>query len=155
MNNFAGTAEATTTANNNIPPRTAHGMAHQRCRPPGARAAGTSAGTMSSCVSITEVTTAAGWITGLAIVALIATGWRKTARAAAQSARGRTDGPNPSGVAVHETAAPLHRPPSAPRRVWAALAGTGLAIWVGAILATALGFGVAFLVITLTSMLKR
>lgn len=155
MNNFAGTAEAMTTDNTDSPPSTANGMAHQRCRPSGARAAGTSAGTMSSCVSITEVTTAAGWITGLAIVALIATGWRKTARAAAQSARGRAHGPNPSGVAVHETAAPLHRPPSALRRLWAVVAGTGLAIWVGAIFATVFGFGVAFLVITLTSMLKR
>jgi hypothetical protein len=104
-------------------------------------------------VSITEVTTAAGWITGLAIVALIATGWRKTARAAAPSARGTSA--RHRGVEVHEADAPLHRPPSMPRRVWAALAGTGLAIWVGAIAATAIGFGVAFLVITLTSMLKR
>lgn len=88
-------------------------------------------------------------------MALIATGWRKTARATTGSARGRNAARLPTGVAVHEERAPLHRPPSMPRRVWAALAGTGLAIWVGAIAATVLGFGVAFLVITLTSMLKR
>ncbi len=58
-------------------------------------------------------------------------------------------------MGVHEESAPLYRPASMLRRVWAALAGTGLAIWVGAIAATILGFGVAFLVITLTSMLKR
>jgi hypothetical protein len=106
-------------------------------------------------VSITEVTTAAGWISGLAIVALIATGWRKTARATAASARGQHLQSNAGGVAVRETEAPLHRPPSTLRRVWAAVAGTGLALWVGAIVATVVGFGVAFLVITLTSMLKR
>jgi hypothetical protein len=106
-------------------------------------------------VSISEVTTAAGWISGLAIVALIATGWRKTARATAASARGRHDNGSHAGFAVRETDTPLHQPPSPLRRLWAAAAGTGLAIWVGAIVATVFGFGVAFLVITLTSMLKR
>lgn len=41
------------------------------------------------------------------------------------------------------------------KRVWAVLASGALAIWVGAVLATAIGFGVAYAVITLTQMLKR
>jgi hypothetical protein len=35
------------------------------------------------------------------------------------------------------------------------LASGALAVWVGAVVATAVGFGVAFVVITLTHMLKK
>lgn len=110
---------------------------------------------MSDCVSITEVTTAAGWIAGLAIVALIATGWRKTARATAAPARARHPLRAHVGVDVAEQQASLHRRVPVWRKVWAATAGTALAVWVGAITATVLGFGIAWLVITLTHMLKR
>jgi hypothetical protein len=41
------------------------------------------------------------------------------------------------------------------KRVWAVAASSVLAIWVGAVVATAIGFGVAYAVITLTHMLKR
>ena len=41
------------------------------------------------------------------------------------------------------------------RRVWALVAGSALAVWVGAATATIVGFGGAYLVITLTRMLKR
>ena len=47
-----------------------------------------------------------------------------------------------------------HRTPVL-KRVWAVFASGVLAIWVGAVLATAVGFGVAYAVITLTQMLKR
>lgn len=110
---------------------------------------------MSDCVSITEVTTAAGWIAGLAIVALIATGWRKTARATAAPARARRPMRAHVGLEVAEQPAPMHRRVPVWRKVWAVGASAGLAVWVGAITATVLGFGVAWLVITLTGMLKR
>lgn len=41
------------------------------------------------------------------------------------------------------------------KRVWSVVAASALAVWVGAIVATVLGFGVAYAVITLTHMLKR
>lgn len=41
------------------------------------------------------------------------------------------------------------------KRLWSVVAGSVLAVWVGAILATALGFGIAWVIITLTSMLKK
>jgi hypothetical protein len=59
------------------------------------------------------------------------------------------------GVDVAEQQASLHRRVPVWRKVWAATAGTALAVWVGAITATVLGFGIAWLVITLTHMLKR
>jgi hypothetical protein len=110
---------------------------------------------VSDCVSVTEVSTAAGWIAGLAIVALIATGWRKTARATANPARARRPDRAPTGVEVKAVQTPLHRRPHVLKRVWAVLASGALAVWVGAVVATAVGFGVAFVVITLTHMLKK
>jgi hypothetical protein len=110
---------------------------------------------MSDCVSITEVTTAAAWIVGLAIVALIATGWRKTARATADPARARRPHRAPAGVEVTALPSPLATRTRWWKRLWSVLAGSVLAIWVGAVAATAIGFGVAWMVITLTSMLKK
>jgi hypothetical protein len=130
-------------------------MAHQRWRDDGALTAGGPPGTVSDCVSITEVTTAAGWIAGLAIVALIATGWRKTARATAHPARARRPDRAPTGVEVTTVQTPIHAPTPVLRRVWSVVAGSVLAMWVGAVLATVLGFGIAWAVITLTQMLKQ
>jgi hypothetical protein len=39
--------------------------------------------------------------------------------------------------------------------VWAVVAGGGLALWVAAIAATLIAFGLAALVVTLTNMLKQ
>jgi len=110
---------------------------------------------MSDCVGITEVTVAAGWIAGLAILALIATGWRKTARAAADPARGGDPSLGPVGAEVVELEAPIERPMPLLRRVGAAAAGGALAVCLGAVAATMVGFGVAYAVITLTHLLKR
>jgi hypothetical protein len=113
---------------------------------------------MSDCVGITEVTVAAGWIAGLAILALIATGWRKTARAAVDPARGAdpaVGSVGSLGAEVVEMEAPIERPTPVLRRIGAAAAGGALAVWIGAVVATVLGFGVAYGVITLTHMLKR
>ncbi len=88
-------------------------------------------------------------------MALIATGWRKTARATANPARARRPSRAPIGVQVTTVQTPInHRPPFL-KRVWAVIASGALALWVGAIVATAVGFGVAFAVIVLTDMLKR
>lgn len=133
----------------------ASGIAHIRWRREGARSPLGRLGTMSDCVSITEVTTAAGWIAGLAIVALIAAGWRKTARATADPARARDPGAAPWGVEVMAGPTQFERPTRWYRRVWSVVAGSVLGVWLGAVVATILGFGVAFAVITLTHMLKR
>jgi len=106
-------------------------------------------------VNITEVTTAAGWIAGLAIVALIATGWRKPARATADPARARRPLHAATGLEVAEVRAPLNRRSPWWRRLWSIVAGSILAVWVGAVTATIIGFGTAYAVITLTDMLKR
>jgi hypothetical protein len=106
-------------------------------------------------VNITEVTTAAGWIAGLAIVALIAAGWRKPARATADPGRARRPLDAPAGLEVTEMQAPLARRSRWWRRLWSLVASSVLAVWVGAIVATIVGFGTAMLVITLTNMLKR
>jgi len=50
---------------------------------------------------------------------------------------------------------PIHAPTPVLRRVWSVVAGSVLAMWVGAVLATVLGFGIAWAVITLTQMLKQ
>lgn len=110
---------------------------------------------MFDCVSITEVTVAAGWIAGLAILALIATGWRKTARTTADPARARRPDQAPIGIEVVDLPAPIDRPTSVWRRVRGVVGGTVLAVWLGAVVAAILGFGVAFVIITLSHMLKR
>jgi hypothetical protein len=110
---------------------------------------------MSDCVGITEITVAAGWIAGLAILALIATGWRKTARAAPDPARGSDLTGGPVGIEVIEVEAPIERSTPVMRRIAAAATGGVLALWIGAVIATILGFGLAYGVITLTHMLKR
>lgn len=106
-------------------------------------------------MDVTELTTAAAWIAGLAIVALIASGWRKPARAAANPARARLLRVPPNPVPRVEHKAPLVEPTLLWRRVWAVIASGGLALWVAAVTATAIAFGAAWIVITLTDMLKK
>ncbi|MBI4884745.1 MAG: hypothetical protein HY826_11910 [Actinobacteria bacterium] len=105
-------------------------------------------------MNVTEITTAAGWIAGLAIVALIATGWRKPARAGTEVARAwpRNDRPN---IKVVAKKTPLLAPTPFWKRVWAVVAGGALAFWMAAIAATLIAFGLAALVVTLTDMLKQ
>ncbi|MCE9620915.1 MAG: hypothetical protein K8R99_01070 [Actinomycetia bacterium] len=106
-------------------------------------------------MNVTELTTAAGWIAGLAIVALIASGWRKPARATANPARARMQRGMPDRAAVVEEKAPLAEHTPLWRRVWAVVASGGLALWVAAVTATVIAFGSAWIVITLTDMLKQ
>jgi hypothetical protein len=56
---------------------------------------------------------------------------------------------------MEDVHAPLYRPASIWRRVWSLVAGSTMAIVTGAVLATFLGFGIAYAVITLSNMLKK
>lgn len=98
-------------------------------------------------MDVTELTTAAGWIAGLAILALIASGWRKPARATANTARAEAK--------LVDEKAPLAEHNPFWRRVWSVVAASALALWVAAIVATAVAFGMAWIVITLSDMLKK
>ncbi len=104
---------------------------------------------------MSELTTASAWIAGLAIVALIAAGWRKPARATAAFARaGRRTRDRPP-IHVDEAPVPLQPSPSLWRKLWAAAAGGGLALVTGAVIAIAVSAAIAYTVITLTDMLRQ
>jgi len=93
---------------------------------------------------------------GLAIVALILAGWRKNARATARTPRGDPILRRPwTPVDVAERTAPLYKRPGPLRRIWAVVAGSGLAIVIGAVLAVVTAFAAGFLVITMTDLLKQ
>lgn len=106
------------------------------------------------CVSINEMTIRMAWVAGLAILALLLAGWRKNARAQPKPPRDPIAPKRvPYGVA-HVVAEP-YRPASAVRRLWSALASTGMAVVVGAVLATVTAYALAVIVTTLTDLLKR
>lgn len=93
---------------------------------------------------------------GLAVFALVLAGWRKNARATPRSPRGepilrRAWEPIP----IAETTTSLYKRPGPLRRVWAVVAGSGLAIVMGAILAITIAFAIGWLVITLTDLLQQ
>lgn len=107
-------------------------------------------------VSVTDLTTQAGWMVALAIAALVAAGWRKTARATPRIPRREPVVRRkwvPIGVA--ETTVPLYRRPHVLRRAWAIVASSGIALVLGAMLAILIAFGVSYAVITLTDLLKQ
>ena len=93
---------------------------------------------------------------GLAMVALIAAGWRKTARATVKTPRRepivrRRWVP----IGVGETTVPLYKRPNVLRRIWAVVASSAIAIMIGTVLAIIIAFGVSYIVITLTDLLKQ
>jgi ABC-type nitrate/sulfonate/bicarbonate transport system permease component len=111
---------------------------------------------MSVVVSVTDLTTQAAWMAGLALVALVLAGWRKNARATARIPRGepilrRSWEPVP----IAETTTSLYKSPGLLRRLWAVVAGSALAIIIGSVLAVVIAFGTGWLVITLTDLLKQ
>jgi hypothetical protein len=110
---------------------------------------------MSDCVSITDLTTASAWIAGLAIIALIAAGWRKPARATAVSPRAFRRDRVRTPIIVEEAPTKLHRRTALWRRVWAIVASGVIAVVTGVVIATLVSAGIAFTVITLTTMLRR
>lgn len=61
----------------------------------------------------------------------------------------------PSGLEVLDRQGTPYRPPRWYRRVWAAVASSVLAVWIGAVVATVIGFGLAFGVIELSEMLRK
>ena len=133
----------------------ARGTAHQRWTVAGGRTAGTGVGTMSGCVSITDLTTDSAWIAGLAIVALIAAGWRKPARATAGS---------PRGSRSHAERLPIDAGRGTDRSTAARQCGGGcghsfassaIAVIMGAVVATFVAAAIGYSVVTLTDMLRR
>ena len=91
----------------------------------------------------------------LAIVALVAAGWRKPARATANPARALRPSRARIGLPVTEDNVPLHRSTPWWRRSWAIVASSTMALITGALAATLIGFGASWIVITLSHMLKK
>jgi hypothetical protein len=106
-------------------------------------------------VSTRELTIATAWIAVLAIVALVAAGWRKPARATANPARALRPDRARTGIPVAEERAPLHRRPQLWRKIWSLAAGSTMAVVTGVIAATLIGFAASWIVITLSHMLKK
>lgn len=106
-------------------------------------------------MNLTSATTAAGWIVGLAILALIAAGWRKPARATADPSRARLPHRAKRGVPVEEVHTPSYRRTPIWVRIRAAAAGSVMAVILGAVTATLVGYGAALFVIRLTDMLRK
>ncbi len=93
---------------------------------------------------------------GLAIAALILAGWRKNARAAPRIPRRAPIVRRPwVPIGIAETVTPLYRRPGPLRRLWALVASSGIAVVLGAVVATITAFGLAYIVITLTDLLKQ
>ncbi len=93
---------------------------------------------------------------GLAVLALVLAGWRKTARATARTPRGESILRRQwDPVPIAETTTTLYKRPGLLRRLWSALAGSMLAVVIGAILAIVVAFGTGYLVVTLTDLLKQ
>lgn len=91
---------------------------------------------------------------GLAIVALLLTGWRKPARAEARSPRG-SSARGTAGVVVEHHDAPPYRRPGVIRRVLALVASGGIGILTGVLAAILISFSVAIAVIWLTNLLQQ
>jgi hypothetical protein len=111
--------------------------------------------TLGVVVSVTDLTAQAGWMAGLAIVALVLAGWRKNARAAPRVPRDSSLRRSWQPIGIAETAVPLYKRPNVLRRIWAVVAGSGLAVVIGAVIATIVAFGLAYIVTTLTDLLKQ
>jgi hypothetical protein len=106
-------------------------------------------------VSVTEITTAAGWMVGLAIVAAIASGWRKPARVTANPARARGPFRPVMGIPVDELRSPLAKRTPWWKRLRSLIVVPLMSVAVGAIVATVVGYGVATVIINLSDMLRR
>jgi hypothetical protein len=105
-------------------------------------------------LSVDGLTVRAAFIAGLAIVALLLTGWRKPARAEPRSPRGASGRPA-SGIVVDHLDAPLYRRPGVVRRVLALLASGGIGVLTGVLLAIVTSFAIAISVIWLTNLLQQ
>jgi hypothetical protein len=106
-------------------------------------------------VSINDVTVRMAWLAGMAILALGLAGWRKTARAQPKGPRSPITSPRRVPFEVtHGIARPYHT--AGPlRRLWGAVASSGLAIVIGVVVATVTAFSLAWMVVTLTDLLRQ
>ncbi|MDW3214799.1 MAG: hypothetical protein R8G01_12420 [Ilumatobacteraceae bacterium] len=105
-------------------------------------------------LSVDGLTVRAAFIAGLAIVALLLTGWRKPARAESRSPRGPSSRP-PSGVVVEHFDTPEYRRPGVVRRVLALVASGGIGVLIGILIAIVTSFAIAIAVIWLTNLLQQ
>lgn len=106
-------------------------------------------------MSVNELTLATAWIAGLAIVALVATGWRKPARA---TPRRLVAGDRPNRrppLEVEHVPTVAYHAPGPLRRLMSTTLGLVLMLVTGAVLATVTGFGFAFTVVHLSNLLKK
>lgn len=112
-------------------------------------------------VTVEEITTRAAAMVGLAIVALVLTGWRKTARVEQRRPRGPAHSETDRayrydrGVVVdHDPGRPYRRP--GPLRRLLALVGSGaIGVLVGVLTAIITAYAVAYAVIELTDLLQQ
>ncbi len=105
-------------------------------------------------LSVDGLTIKAAIIVGLAIAALLLTGWRKPARAEPRSPRGALRRGS-VGVVVDHYDTPRYRRPGPIRRVLALTASGGIGVLTGVLTAIVVSFAVAFAVIWLTNLLQR
>jgi hypothetical protein len=105
-------------------------------------------------LSVDGLTVRAGFMAGLAIIALLLTGWRKPARAEARSPRGRLRR-DASGIVVEHFDTLPYRRPGPIRRLLALAASGGIAIFTGVVAAIIVSFGIAIAVIWLTNLLQQ
>ncbi len=106
-------------------------------------------------MSVNDLTIRAALVAGLAMVALLLTGWRKAARATPKTARGDDHQPRQVPFAVVREATPAYHAPHPARRLWSLIAGGALTVVVGAVIATVLAFAVAVVVMRMTDLLGR
>jgi hypothetical protein len=106
-------------------------------------------------VSVNDLTIRAAVIAGLAIVALVLTGWRKTARATPKTWRGGSSMPRQVPVMVERQPTPPYRPPNPARRLVALVSSGAISLVVAAVIATVTALGIALIVTTMTNLLKQ
>jgi hypothetical protein len=143
--------------------RAASGTAHRRRRrlggwgrgaTPTADGRGGGVTNVCGCVSVNDLTIRAAIIAGLATIALVLTGWRKTARATPKTSRGTATSPRQVPIQVIREPTAAYHSPNPVQRFVSFLASGGLALLVGAIIATVSAFAIAVIVTTMTNLLK-
>ena len=107
---------------------------------------------LTLAVSVDGLTVRAAFIAGLALAALVLTGWRKPARAEPRSPRGPDDR---VGIVVDHLDTQLYRRPGVVRRLLAAILSGGIGLLVGVLTAIVVAFGTAWAVIWMTNLLHR
>lgn len=106
-------------------------------------------------MSVNDLTIRAAVIAGLAIVALVLTGWRKTARATPKTSRGGTSGSRVVPIIVDRRVTPPYRPPNPAKRLIALVSSGGISLVVAAVIATVTALAIAVAVTTMTNLLKQ